>query len=171
MSLLNELQRIMDLPNPEEEAKKKLIGTIMIVNGKPGKIISFDVTSNLIEVQGEFRTEIIKVKTLEVYLPESGVYSHPNGTYIIIQKIPKRQWLKSFNSSYYDVEVIGNADWNISLFDGIFDKKKQDIFVDIEKRVFFWSTQIGYIKDSSTIVCINKTFRQELIDWDKYDNH
>lgn len=172
MSLMTELQRIMDLPDPREEAKKKLVGTTMIINGRPMKTMSFFFDDGAIEVDLGNTSTCIKVKTLEVYLPEAGVYKHQDGYHVIITKVPKRQWLKSFHLSYYNVNTVGRDGYNkgANIFDGIFDKKKQDIFVTEEGFIYFWTKKIGYIKDTNTIVCTNKVFKQELIDWSIYGN-
>jgi hypothetical protein len=172
MSLFTELQRIMDLEYPEEEANKKLVDTIMFVNGKLEHILKFYVPENIVLVRDyNLCCEVQKtVKTLEVYLPEAGVYPSPKGYYVIITKIPKRQWLKSFSTSFYSVDIVGGDVETNNVLTEISKVKKCNIFVTSQGYIFYWKQIIGYIQDSKTIICTNKAFKQELIDWDRNGN-
>jgi len=162
----------MDLETPYDEAQKKLQGTMMFVNGELKEIHKFYFDERVVQtidhLTGNAATE--KVETLEVYLPESGVYASPYGFHVIITKIPKRQWLKSFHSSFYRVSVVGDTGNCSNILASVSKAKKLNIFVDSKGYIYYWNRLIGYIKDPSTYTCTNKAFRQELIDWDKYDN-
>jgi hypothetical protein len=162
----------MDLPNPVDEASKKLIGTMMFVNGKLKQVdkFLFDLDAVAVFDYDKDTTVAEVVKTLEVYLPEAGAYAHPDGYYVVLNKIPKRQWLRSFHSSFYNVQIVGERLTSNEIMAGIADKKKVNVFVSFDKYIYYWSNTIGYVKNSSTLVCTNPAFKQEIIDWDRNDN-
>jgi hypothetical protein len=164
-----ELQRIMDLPNPSEEAKKKLEGTYMIVNGTLEYVRELFINSSQL-VSYDKRTDessLINVHTLEVFLPEAGLYPLNSGNIVFLQKVPKRQWMKSYTENYYKKDIIGTAHITSDVVKDLLGKKRQDIAVDTERNIWFWNKKIGYIKDSEHLVCSNTLFKQELIDWSR----
>ena len=164
MSLKSELQKIINLDNPFNEASKKLYGTWMLVNGVIVQIRQFEEhTAYFYNENGDSCKEI--VKTLETWLPESGNYKLSTGNFVTIIKTAKRQWLKSFHDSFYSIHVEGKKPLNY--LNEIAHTKKQDILVDKNKTIWWWNTTIGYVKNHKTIVCTNKNFIQELIDWSK----
>jgi hypothetical protein len=157
------IQEIMDLPQPKEEAEKKLVGTYMIVNGTPELIKGFDYVQNTVITNNK----IIKVKTIAPWLPESGLYITKKGDPWYITKVPKRQWLKSFAFSFYEIQDLSGWVEDPKLED-VHECKRVSIGVDKCGQIFHNKTHIGYI-EKSNIVCTNSLYEQELRDWNNYD--
>lgn len=167
--LLRELVRIMDLEDPTDEARKKLERTWMVVNGELLFIKEFFFDDSCVFTQDPGTGEDIAVivETLDVFLPEAGLYPIANGNILYINKIPKRQWLKSYHDSFYTCKVIGSVRNATPVLPQIVGKNKQDIAVDKNQGIWYWDTLIGHVKDSMSIICINTMFKQELIDWSR----
>jgi hypothetical protein len=166
MSLEKELQRVMDMQNPWDEAKKKLLETWCIVNGAPFYLRDF---SSMSTVEGKFsgvdKQAEITVETLEVFLPESGLYPTTKGNACLVIKKPKRQWQKSFNENFYTVMMIGNVGTQPKNYiEEIAKSKRVDIFKDKSGDIYYWETKIGRV-EKNTLICFDKNFEQELKDW------
>jgi hypothetical protein len=168
MSMLSDLQTIMDMNDPWAEARKKLVGVWMFVNGKLVYIVDFSKPDNGVFINyNEGDREFVKNPKLEVWLPESGLYQ-VDKILLTISKVPKRQWLKSFSSSFYTINTPDKSPLPKDFKIGDIERaKKLDIAVDKHARVWYWENLIGYIKDSSNIVCTNLVYKQELLDWNK----
>lgn len=167
--LFRELVRIMDLEDPLDEVKRKLSRTWMIVNGELKFIREFFINDGLVVVEDDLtdKQSTIIVKTLDIFLPEAGLYPIANGNILYINKIPKRQWLKSYSDSFYTCKVIGSVRDKIAALPQIVGKKKQDIAVDKNQDIWYWDVPIGHVKDSMSIICTNMMFKQELMDWSR----
>lgn len=167
--LMKELQRVFDMKEPWDEAKKKLHETWVIVNGEPVKILEFYGTDSSIvdakQTNGEIKA--ISVETLELFLPESGIYSDGKVGLLVV-KLPKRQWQKSFSDLFYKVRTVTKEAALIpkNYLDIIYKGKRQDIFVDGKKNIWFWENLVGKI-DKGNIVCLDMNFEQELRDWSR----
>lgn len=174
MSILSELQRIMELDNPLTEAHKKLAETYMFVNGELSLV--FDLTSSNkigVYLKNGDKSYILdkNIQTLDVWLPETGLYFDSKGSLIYVSKVPKRQWLRSYSPNFYNsihVETKNGVKWT-SLSD-VAKSKKHDIAVDSRGNIWHHTMKIGYVKDSQTYTCTNQMFKQELIDWNNHDN-
>lgn len=172
MTLTEELVRIMDMDNPYNEADKKLTKTWMFVNGSLQYIHSFNYDDEEVVVQ-DFRgvKSAIKVSLLEVFLPETGLYTttHPDGVDILlITKEPKKQWHKSFNTSFYLVKGV-NKDIsmnNVSYYLKYLDPLSRKSLLVLENRdIIFFDKSIGYVNDEKAIICTDSRYKQELKDW------
>lgn len=169
MSLIKELQRIMDMKDPYEEARKKLLETWVIVNGIPSKILEFHGEESdkltLRSTTGIASVEL--VKTLEIFLPESGVYADEKGGGILVVKLPKRQWQKSFSENFYKIRaIVKGHKVPTNYLDFVHKGPRQDIFLDGKKNIWFWENQIGKIENGK-VVCLDMNFEQELKDWSR----
>lgn len=164
---------IMDLPDPAIEAKRKLVNTYMVVNGKVLYIKDFNYALDfaLCSIDNNSTGYKVRVNTLEVWLPETGLYPLNNGQAAFVTKCPKRQWLKSFSPSYYYINFIGEnikpLDESSSYYNHIYQSKRVTIFVDSYRDIYYFNRNIGYVKDSITIVCTDSRFLQELKDWER----
>lgn len=172
MTILSSLQEIMDLKDPWDEAKKKLTGTWMWCDGTIQYIRAFlDNThiSTIDTVTNEGKN--LLVKDLKVWLPETGIYPFANGDWIYLQKLPKRQWLRSFSESFYEIQLKETKQKlkkdSKYYIKELANSKKVDIYVTPEKLIYWRNICIGHIKNEEELVCTNTHFSQELIDWSK----
>lgn len=170
MSLLEELQRIMDMPNPTDEADKKLTKCYMVVNGEIKYVYSYlhDKGGLSFYDRATDKKHAIVVKTLDVFLPESGIYKCED-TYIQVVKKPVRQWQRSMSENFYTVQdlLTGNGRMDSVVLTKIFKGKKVDVWVSSEANIYYKNSRIGFIKDEDTLICENKHFKQELLDWSR----
>lgn len=168
MSLLTELQHIFPgLGNPYEEAKKKLIGTWCLVNDNLVKIV--DITGqHILTYNDNEDSKNIPVTTLKPWLPQTGLYPIKTGIALFIVKRPVRQWNRSFHYDYYKIYFPNGTEVETTkILPELAQTKRTNIFIDSERRIWWWDKTIGYIKNNQTIVCTNKYYKQELIDWSK----
>lgn len=166
MTLLQHLQRIMDLPNPLEEANKKLVDTYMLVNGQVKMIKEFNIYEDT-AITWSPKTNISsieKIETLEIFLPEAGLYQLDKKGFVCLTKKPLRQWHKSYRPGNYNVEPFGSGIDN-SFICELVGKQKKDILVHSNGFIYYWNKIIGRVKNSSEIVCTNIHYKQELMDW------
>jgi hypothetical protein len=171
--LWKELKRIMDLPNPLEEAQKKLHSTYMLVNGVLMYVRELHPDINCVTIINhiEDTSEVLEVKTLEVFLPKSGMYELDDGSIMYLTKRPKRQWLKSYSENYYQLKTVYSKKVILkSPIIGMYNKPCKSICVSPDKTIFFMGDPVGYVKDGHTVVCTNLNYQQEIQDWIKYDN-
>lgn len=178
MSLLKRVKELLELDNVVQEAERKLHKTIMIVNGEALFVHSFNYNANIINcvIPNGFSTEkkykSVQYETLDIWLPESGMYYLPDGTVCTIKKIPYRQWHRSFKTSYYDINTpFGMKDFmfKINLYNYISKQKPSYILVDKFGKIRCYPNlhEIGRIKNNNTITCTNKLYLQELKDWSR----
>ncbi len=170
MTLLKELQRIMDMPDPVEEANKKLTKCYMIVNGEIKYVSSYMHDKDAVKWYDRTsdRTTALLVKTLDVFLPESGIYKCAD-TYIQVVKKPLRQWQRSMSESFYTVQdlLTGSSRMDTLVLTKVLQGKKVDVWVSSEANIYYKNSRIGFIKDENTLICENKHFKQELLDWSR----
>ena len=163
MTILTEsIKKILNLPFPMDEAPKKLFNTFMLVNGKVEYVNKMYPSTNKISTD-EFEIKKIVVETLEVFMPEAGQYMTKDGLCVKINKVPFRQWLKSFSPLYYQQEKTYFSLSVIELAKTASGVKTQ-ILVDLAQNIWFEGSKIGYVENEK-IVCTDKRFEQELIDW------
>jgi len=167
MSLETELQRVLELNNPWDECKKKLIGTWVVINKQPMCFIEVvDAENSVVCVKlTDGKKAHITVETLDTFLPESGLYPLSDGSLVLLVKKPKRQWRKSFNEEFYSVKCVGEKStlpkpW----LSDVFSNKVADILCDKKGNIYYWENLIGR-REKTTIICLDATFEQELLDW------
>lgn len=167
--LKDELCRIMDMNDPLHEANKKLLGTWMIVNSKLMEIKEFLPTDNIIYAYSkkENKNINIKVETLDVFLPETGLYSREDFGAVFIHKVPKRQWFKSFHISFYQLIYLGKQNKGKGIMENLHKIKPIKFWVSPEADIYYRDNNIGYIDNNLNIVCTNILFKQELMDWNR----
>lgn len=176
MMLTKLVMAILDLPVniAEIEAKKKLHNTYMVVNGAIWFVKELDFASGCALCTASTKSpkySKIKVDTLSTWLPETGLYPLTNGVAVLIVKLPKRQWLKSYSDTYYSMKFVGQSelpvDPSFSTCHQVYLSKKTSIFVDASGFIYYFDKKIGYVKDSNTLVCTDSKFLQELKDWER----
>jgi len=166
-SLKQQLQVIFpDIHNIYDEAKKKLMGSWCFVNNELVQI--YDIPSDSVitaDVCG--KKKHIEVQTLKTWLPQTGIYPLESGQACFVVKQPKRQWHRSFMHSFYNVSSLEPTLLPKNYLQLIAASQKTNIFVDTKQNIWWWSKIIGFVKNNETIVCTNKYYKQELIDWCK----
>lgn len=174
MTLLKMLQEIMELDNPIAEANKKLRNTYMIVNGEIALVSDFNIETNQIFINNGKNVESVIAKSLKVWLPDAGLYQSDIGNLLLVSKIPKRQWSKSFSGEYYKVEQVGQIGFrhrkyshSLQLYNSILDKEPLDFGVDSCGDIYYENELVGSVVDSKSIMCHNPNYEQELSDWCK----
>ena len=161
------LYPIMELSCPdqcEKEAKKKLVGTYIRINGTIGQVESITNTRLLIVHETaavEYRVE--DIESIEVVLPEPGMYLYTKNKDTIILQITKstsKQWRKSFNHDLYRI-----SDRFDCLYDGYaLDKlvKLHDVYLH-QGSIWHQYTKIGDYQGKK-VTLYDDTFKQELKD-------
>lgn len=171
-TLKQSLCKLLDLPDiyVMKEAQHKLSDTFVRINGtivflaSVGKETIDVITEDGIELTLDVRVEEVPI---EVFLPDTGAYFDSKGNNIVLYKKPLRQWKKSFHSSLYDIFVNGNLSSKASVVYGLDETSRKDIWVDSEGKIKYLTKYIGEVVDSTTIICENPFFKQEIIDWIK----
>ena len=161
------LYPIMELSCPdqcEKEAKKKLVGTYIRINGTIGQVESITNTRLLIVHETaavEYRVE--DIESIEVVLPEPGMYLYTKNKDTIILQITKstsKQWRKSFNYDLYRI-----SDRFDCMYDGYaLDKlvKLHDVYLH-QGSIWHQYTKIGDYQGKK-VTLYDDTFKQELKD-------
>lgn len=168
--LFERMQEIFDLKDPIEESKRKLYGTHMIVNGNLELIVSFNFPKNVVVVFNKktSRNKNIICKSISVWLPETGLYPLEKGNCLLITRLPKRRWNSSFHIDLYKLKFIYRNDTIPSVEFSLAQAsktKRVDIYVDLDKTIWFRDMIIGHVENKDTFICVNKNYTQELIDW------
>ena len=161
------LEAILDLPINRvfDETSSKLEGTTMLVNGElahvhrireDGLILS-SITGR---EKGVAHTEI---KTLEVWLPKTGVYTQRGTTNnkVLLERIPERQWKRSFNPSFYVVEYLTKTGFDIL---ETIPNTWESFWVDSNRTIWFLDLKVGVCEGDGTVTCTDARFVQELQD-------
>ena len=168
MNIAKALAQVMDLPVSLaiQEAQNKLHETTVLINGELHFI--YDVTSKYIACVNKPLSEsfcLEEVDSLEVWIPETGVYfTKDTATPVFFQRKPNRQWKKSFSPTFYNITSLNGNDYSVLKID---PNSRKTIWVDSNKVIWYFNTKIGYIKDSSSLVCTSSIFEQELKDWSR----
>lgn len=166
MKIIDSLVKIMDLPAnwALKEAQAKLQDTDMLIDGKLYYI--YEIGQDYIRAgDGEGNEPVFReVSSLEVWLPETGVYFHKySGSPIFLQRKPLRQWKKSFSSDFYKISFPkGSFPFSVLEVDPTI---RREFWVDAEGTIWHYESVVGYIKDSQSLVCTTKLYEQELRDW------
>lgn len=170
-TLKQSLCKLLDLPDiyVMKEAQHKLSDTFVRINGEIVFLASVgkETIDVITEDESEFTLDVRNEGTIEVFLPDTGAYFDSEGRDIILYKKPLRQWKKSFHSSLYDIFVNGNLSSKASVVYGLDETSRKDIWVDKEGKIKYLTKYIGEVVDSTTIICENPFFKQEIIDWIK----
>jgi len=167
------LYPIMELSCPDQcnkEAKKKLVGTYIRVNGKIGQVDHISMGSMTLihsDLVYEYKEE--EIESIEVLLPEPGMYLYTkNGDTSVLQitKHTSKQWRKSFNCDLYRIT---------DRFDNLYDGYLLDALVRLpdiylyQGDIYYQYTKIGEYKlnpkgKTRSITLYDDTFKQELKD-------
>lgn len=160
---LKEILDIDDLQLCESEAKSKLEETYMVLNGSVVKIYEFFPHANVIRISDENGQEEKLVETLEVFLPEVGVY-FPTLIPTLLKKSPIKKWKKSFNFGLYTFQGAVSEAYVDQVYK--FHKCTPVHLFDYKEAVYFDDKKVGkYNPFTSTVTCTNFDFYQELSDW------
>ena len=163
------LQEIMDLDEPFVEANKKLIDTYIFINDELVYLKEIgEGTGTVIVEDLEHRVlKRMKVSTIKVFLPETGIYPLEKGGFVFLTRLPKKQWHKSFTTNNYSFLCV-NCKKDSKTILNISKSKRYILYVDSDKQIYYLTRCIGYIKNAQEVVCTNLNFKQELKDWIKY---
>ncbi len=183
--LMKRIEEIMDLTGEaaQQEAAKKLLNTVMIINGELKFVTEFFYNSNEIRcynydqlTNGNIPLNET-ITSIDVFLPEAGNYKYRGGEILYLTKNPKKQWSKSFCEAGYllygvtagarSANIVGLSWKEIMRLDS-FDRV--NISVDEKKNIFHHDIFIGRIENKDKrIICNNSLFQQELKDWVRDD--
>jgi hypothetical protein len=174
--ITQEVCRILDFPEhrydiafKEAVNREKLTSTWMFLNGELVYISYLNYKSNVAVYStydnGGLEAE---VKTLEVWLPETGLYSCKLGT-LYLAKRPIKQWKKSFNPNFYTAEGLGKGKMldYAKLYPLIAKEKPQQI-KSIGGKLYLFNKIIGNVVDSKVSITEPK-FEQEVVDFIRKD--
>jgi hypothetical protein len=174
--LSDALMRIMDFPNDlgkayhEAQNNNKLRNTYMIVNGSLMLVRSFDVSSNVVVASDKMDSEKnVQVKTLDLWLPETGIYEVDNYP-TFLYRVPQKQWRKSFSWDFYAVKPVGKSPVFCNNAFKLFEKNPEQIAM-VDERIYFYTTPIAELVKSKFgtmyFKYLNASFAQELDDYIK----
>ena len=169
MGLLNCLSEVMDLPvqYASKEAESKLVDTFMFVNDELTYI--WAISDAYLGIgEGVHKKELREndVKSLAVWVPKTGVYfAKKTGEPVFLQRKPLRQWRRSFTPHFYNISFpLGGVGFPIRDVD---TESCRDIWVARDKSIYYMLKKVGFVKDSSSIVCNEEFVVDELHDWVK----
>ena len=170
--LTERIYSIMDLRGELAliEAERKLINTIMIVNGVLRMVSNFSwetghITGYTHSAQDYTKEEAVRVKSLEIFLPSTGLYRSGRFNWLYVEKKPAKHWKKSYSQEGYVVRNLENnaeEDW-ISIL-SLVSTKRRDIIITSKDEVFYHDRKIG-VCGGGRIICTDGSFHQELKDW------
>jgi hypothetical protein len=173
--LETELMRIMDFPNDlskayhEAQSNNKLRNTYMVVNGELAYIKDFDIAKNNIIGGNKLTdgTKLIPVKSLEVWLPEIGIYNVPNNPTFLF-RFAQKQWRKSFSWDFYAVKSIGTSLTYSNDPYALFKQEPEKIAL-LNNKIYFYTTLVAELVQVEDGVLIFKyvdtTFAEEVNDY------
>ena len=137
MIILEHFSKLMDLPPDKTltEAKNKFVNCYLIINNLLHKIKHID-TDNLIISEREDPLNGRDINSIEVWLPDSGVYiTSPFQVYApcILKKRPLRQYKQSFSWDFYTAsrEITINSLFTSHKIDNVYIYKSYLYFIDI----------------------------------------
>lgn len=155
MIILEHFSKLMDLPLNKTltEAKNKFVNCYLIINNLLLKIKDIDIDTLLISETGRILVGD-DINSIEVWLPDSGVYktssSYPP---CILKKRPIRQYKQSFSWDFY------TASREITV-KSLFTSHKIDNVYIYKSYLYFLDIKIGEcIKNKWQ--CTNKIFQDE----------
>lgn len=169
MSIKKCVADVLDLPSTiaMKEAPSKLGQTYMFVNGMLMYVNEIDESrlyvSSSHEIGAKSSIDGDDVESLKLWLPKTGVYFKKDSTKaVLLRRLPMRQWRRSFSTSFYEVLYLDDEAFSLSKVD---PNTHKEFWVKPNKTIMYMENTVGYIKDSSSIVCTTKYLEQELADW------
>lgn len=184
--LEQEILRILDFDSAylttalnEASGKEKLANTAMIVNGKVGLVKEIYPEKGQVHVLFPDGGRIVTVSSLEVFLPETGIYYHKNFA-VYIEKLAKKQWKKSFHADFYKIKSFNGSppDNDIDLVTFLHTAKNIPFYLSKVGRLFYRHQIIGeeipwavaYGDTTKHIKLYENTHYQGLLDYIKKEN-
>jgi hypothetical protein len=166
MSIKSELEKIFpNIPNIFEEANKKLTNVHLFIDNKLHHIKEWCKDYAICYNKKTGDTYTCTGNKISLWLPRAGIYPLSNGNFVLLTKIPKRQWCRSYSELFYSFATMGSNKGKVDVYEEISTKTPIDIYIDPQKFIWWWDIKIGYIKNSKTVVCTDKEFVQEIKDW------
>lgn len=169
MNLINRVCDLLDFPHHEVStaiheaaSKEKLQNTWMRVNGKVMYVGKFLWDTN--EIVNKDKKKIL-VTDLDVFLPETGLYSD-GFSCCYVKKLPKKQWAKSFSYNNYGcLYLYMNGTMNDDDYtDFVGRAQKVPFFLTPDGRLFFAKYTVAKVQDNICEVS-NPLFHQEVLDF------
>lgn len=166
-TLKEHLERILDFPaggaGVRAEAHSKLAETYMMVNGELALVKEFGSTEMLIVTRGSPRKLVSDIQSLDVCLPETGVYfTKDRKGALFLSRLPKRQWKRSLSGTFYKIEeLIGSA--NLFSLDY---SSPHSFWISPKGNVYHMCEKVGHLDQTNKeVICTKETFLQEMKDW------
>lgn len=157
--LESEICRILDfsetylqLALKEAINKQKLQDTYMFVNGELRFIdILIPGENSVVCSSYDSGSQKIEVDSLEVWNPETGIYSCEECSVVLLKK-PIKQWKKSFhpNNYTYTVTKYGKMGETSEVFIKV-AKEKPEIFSVIKNKFFMYGNILSVVKDNCIV--------------------
>lgn len=146
----------------EAVSKEKLQNTWMRVNGKVMYVGKFLWDTNEIVTKDK---EKILVTDLDVFLPETGLYSD-GFSCCYVNKLPKKQWAKSFSYNNYSCSYLYmNSTMNDDDYtDFVGRAQKVPFFLTLYGQLYFAKYTVAKVKNNICEVS-NPLFHQEVLDF------
>lgn len=169
MNLINRVCDLLDFPYHavstaiyEAANKEKLQNTWMRVNGKVMYVGKFLWTTNEIVTKDNKK---ILVTDLDVFLPETGLYSD-GFSCCYVKKLPRKQWAKSFSFNNYVFSYLYMDVYNEGeeYTDFVGRAQKVPFFLTPDGRLFFAKYTVAKVQDNICKVS-NPLFYQEVLDF------
>jgi hypothetical protein len=171
MSIVTEIKRVLDLPEAEAkaEARSKLCETILVVNGVPSYVTLIEAGVMVAHLGASRAVELasVDVKSIEPWVPKTGIYQHPTLGPLFVQKIPLRQWKRSFNSGLYSVQTLKGKVIGDFIFTslGIDPESRVDFYKDKDGVIYYHMKKVGFFESDNTVVCTFPAIEQEMRAW------
>ena len=170
--LIEEVCRILDFPLDKSElafkeafssSSPKLYGTHMFVNGELTYLEAVDWHNGiLLDEHGKQH----QVKTLEPWLPETGIYTDGK-YYVYIYKKTHKHWQKSYKHSNYGMVFLNDTpDFDLKKI----AKSKPESIVVINGTIFYGRHIVGFNDVGGDTICNNPLLYQELVDYSNRRN-
>lgn len=154
-----------------KEANRKFSQTWLIINGSLELVSEFSHDTINVIVDGENKI-IYDVDSIEIWMPEPGIYPISKDKYVYLHRIPKRQWLKSFSPyQNYSAIPIGSAN-EVTVFsskhiDFMFNNwehSKSDNWLCLNDYIIYKFHVVGKVLDGMTIQVTDTAFYQEIFE-------
>lgn len=154
--LQSEICRILDFNEKylqtalkEAISREKLTYTWMFVNGKLLYVDVIVPDENYVLASSPFiGPDKYEIESLEVWNPETGIYSCEECAILLIKK-PLKQWKKSFHPNNYTYVVLkaGNTGATAEIYEKI-SKVKPEAFYVSKNNFFLYGNIIGAVKNN-----------------------
>lgn len=151
-----------------QTAGGKLLNTWCVVNEELTYITAIKEGGNYIM---DINHQKIEVASLKPFLPDTGMYSW-NGSTVILEKLPKKQWKKSISSDFYRWEginyssgfVLSSEEYNNEIVKWIFNAEKEQFFL-FDENLYIMKTKVGHLNENKELTVTNPLFYQDVLDW------